>query len=95
MRIAAVLATAPATCDMPRVKTAACHVPRAHRQVQPMRVDVECCSPLSAGQTVCDVWGQSGLPPNCHVALRVDVGGFWELLMDAIDRADKVSPLNQ
>ena len=33
-----------------------------------MRVDVETSSPLTAGQTVCDVWGHSGLPPNVDVA---------------------------
>jgi hypothetical protein len=59
-----------------------------------MRVDIETCSPLSYGQTVCDVWGQSGRPANVNVALRVDVAGFWELLLDAVGRADAVSPLN-
>ena len=28
-------------------------------QVQEMRVDIETCSELSAGQTVCDRWGTS------------------------------------
>lgn len=37
-------------------------------QTEQMRVDIETCSPLSAGQTVCDVWHQSGLPKNCNVA---------------------------
>ena len=37
-------------------------------QVERMRVDVETCSPLSAGQTVCDVWHQSGKPKNVTVA---------------------------
>ena len=37
-------------------------------QVKHMRVDIETCSLLSAGQTVCDVWGQSPLPRNCLVA---------------------------
>ena len=34
-----------------------------------MRVDIETCSTLSAGQTVCDIWGQSALAPNATVAL--------------------------
>lgn len=38
-------------------------------QVKRMRVDVETCSPLSAGQTVCDVWSRSPLGPNVTVAL--------------------------
>ena len=40
-------------------------------QVQRMRVDVETSSQLAAGQTVCDVWGHSGLPANVDVARRV------------------------
>ena len=40
-------------------------------QVQRMRVDVETGSQLTAGQTVCDVWGRSGLPANVDVARRV------------------------
>ena len=38
-------------------------------QVKAMRVDVETCSSLSAGQTVCDMWGRSPLPKNATVAL--------------------------
>ena len=34
-----------------------------------MRVDIETSSPLSAGQTVCDIWGRSPLGPNATVAL--------------------------
>lgn len=48
--------------------------PNVHRllmQVQRMRVDVETSSQLTAGQTVCDVWGRSGLPANVGVARRV------------------------
>uniref|UniRef100_A0A7R9YS21 Inosine/uridine-preferring nucleoside hydrolase domain-containing protein n=1 Tax=Chlamydomonas euryale TaxID=1486919 RepID=A0A7R9YS21_9CHLO len=59
-----------------------------------MRVDVETTSTLCAGQTVCDRWGQSPLPPNCNVALSVDVPAFWGLVLDAVRRADAVSPLN-
>ena len=38
-------------------------------QVKRMRVDIETSSPLSAGQTVCDIWGKSPLGPNATVAL--------------------------
>ena len=38
-------------------------------QTRHMRVDVELASPLSYGQTVCDIWSSSGRPPNVHVAL--------------------------
>ncbi|GFR41739.1 hypothetical protein Agub_g2492 [Astrephomene gubernaculifera] len=64
-----------------------------HFECQHMRVDVETVSQLSYGQTVCDVWGQSRLPPNVNVALRVDVAGFWEVMLEAVGRADAVSPL--
>ena len=38
-------------------------------QVRKMRVDIETCSILSAGQTVCDMWSQSQRPVNATVAL--------------------------
>ena len=59
-----------------------------------MRVDVETASPLCAGQTVCDVWGHSPLPPNITVATAMDVDAFWELMLAALERADARSPLN-
>ena len=59
-----------------------------------MRVDVEVVSPLSYGQTVCDVLDQSKQPPNVHVALRMDVPAFWEHMHAALDAADARSPMN-
>lgn len=38
-------------------------------QTELLRVDVETASLLSAGQTVCDIWGQSRLPKNCTVCM--------------------------
>ena len=38
-------------------------------QVKAMHVDIETCSSLSAGQTVCDVWDRSAQPKNATVAL--------------------------
>ncbi len=38
-------------------------------QTELLRVDVETASTLSAGQTVCDIWGQSRLPKNCTVCM--------------------------
>ncbi len=64
------------------------------QQTSRLRVDIETKSELSAGQTVCDVWRQSGKPPNCTVATAMDVAGFWELQMAALARADAASPLN-
>lgn len=67
-------------------------------EVEKMRVDVECASDLSAGQTVCDFWKQSGKPANCAVATRFrDTGGdwpakeFWDIMIGAIYKADDVS----
>jgi hypothetical protein len=37
-------------------------------QTEFMRVDIETTSLLAAGQTVCDVWGQSNQQKNVHVA---------------------------
>ncbi|EGG19258.1 N-D-ribosylpurine ribohydrolase [Cavenderia fasciculata] len=51
-----------------------------------LRVDVECTSHLSFGQTVCDVWNMSKLPKNVHVAVEVDIDKFFDLLIDSIDK---------
>ena len=59
-----------------------------------MRVDVECASPLSSGQTVCDVWGDSKKPPNVHVCKEMDVDKFWDYMIGALEEADRVSPIN-
>eukprot|EP00959_Pyramimonas_sp_CCMP1952_P289706 6059063-Pyramimonas_sp.AAC.1 len=53
-----------------------------------LRVDVETKSELGAGQTVCDIWKQSGKPANASVATRMHVDSFWDLMMDALSAAD-------
>eukprot|EP01006_Ploeotia_vitrea_P006261 TRINITY_DN12658_c0_g1_i1.p1 TRINITY_DN12658_c0_g1~~TRINITY_DN12658_c0_g1_i1.p1 ORF type:complete len:328 (-),score=196.24 TRINITY_DN12658_c0_g1_i1:29-889(-) len=65
--------------------------------LQFMRVDVELASPLSIGQTVCDVHGvrQHSLPKNVHVATKMNVEGFFDLMMDALRKCDQRSPLNK
>eukprot|EP00877_Chromochloris_zofingiensis_P007942 jgi/Chrzof1/3400/Cz12g23290.t1 len=63
-------------------------------EVREMRVDIETCSSISAGQTVCDIWHQSTRPKNCFVAMSMDVDAFWALILDALDRADAASPMN-
>jgi hypothetical protein len=63
-------------------------------QFELMRVDVEVMSPLSAGQTVCDIWHQSKRPKNCRVAQKMDVEAFWELMLAAVDAADAAAPMN-
>ena len=37
-------------------------------QTELMRVDIEVSSPLTAGQTICDIYHWSKLPKNVHVA---------------------------
>ena len=59
-----------------------------------MRVDVECGSALSRGQTVCDLWNYSKSPKNVHVAMRMDVPRFWEMMHAALREADAASSLN-
>lgn len=59
-----------------------------------LRVDIERKSELSSGQTVCDIWKQSGKAPNVTVAKSLDLEEFWNLMIYAIDDADKVSPVN-
>jgi len=58
------------------------------------RIDVECESPLSYGQTVWDRWKQSGRAANVRVTRSMDVSSFWHLMVSAIASADAVSPLN-
>lgn len=60
-----------------------------------MRVDIETASALSAGQTVCDIWSQTGRPANCFVTQKIDVEAFWGLMADAWALADAASPLNK
>lgn len=64
-------------------------------KVEHVRVDVETCSPLSAGQTVVDVWGSSGKAPNANVCMEMEVDKFWDLMVDAIHAAALASPLRE
>jgi len=43
------------------------------------------------GKTVCDVEGKSEKKPNVHVALKMDVNKFWELMVSAMELASKNS----
>lgn len=47
-------------------------------QTELLRVDVETCSPLSAGQTVVDIWHQSTQQKNCTVCMvSCALAGWW------------------
>ena len=58
-----------------------------------MRVDVECASELSYGQTVCDVFGMSKKVKNVHVCFKMDVEKFWTLMVEAIKKANDKTPM--
>jgi choline dehydrogenase-like flavoprotein len=49
-------------------------------KTRPMRVDVECESELTRGETVCDFYGVTGEPPNAEVGVDLDREGFFDLL---------------
>ena len=59
-----------------------------------MRVDIETASPLSYGQTVCDIYGMSKKRKNAHVCLKMNVEKFWSLIIDAIEKVNQNSPIN-
>jgi inosine-uridine nucleoside N-ribohydrolase len=49
-----------------------------------MRVDVECESELTRGETVCDFYGVTGKPPNAEVGVKLDREGFFDYLCRAL-----------
>ncbi|MGB3635663.1 MAG: nucleoside hydrolase [Rubrobacteraceae bacterium] len=51
-----------------------------------MRVDVECEGGLTRGETVCDLHGITGKPPNAEVGVELDREGFFDLLYEALGR---------
>ena len=55
-------------------------------QTRPMRVDVECESELTRGETVCDFYGITGKPPNAEVGVALDREGFFDLLYRTLGR---------
>lgn len=55
-------------------------------ETRPMRVDVEHESELTRGETVCDFYGVTGLPPNADVGVRLDRERFFDLLYRSLAR---------
>ena len=51
-----------------------------------MRVDVECESDITRGETICDFYGVTGRQPNAQVGVELDREGFFDLLYGALDR---------
>jgi len=55
-------------------------------KTRPMRVDIECESDLTRGETVCDFYGVTGRTPNAEVGIELDREGFFKLLYGALCR---------
>ena len=55
-------------------------------RTRPMRVDIECVSDLTRGETVCDFHGVTGKKPNAEVGVELDRERFFELLYGALAR---------
>ena len=55
-------------------------------ETRPMRVDIECESDLTRGETVCDFYGVTGRVPNAEVGVELDREGFFRLLYGALGR---------
>ena len=51
-----------------------------------MRVDVECESELTRGESICDFYGVTGKPPNVEVGVELDREGFFDLLYRVLGR---------
>lgn len=49
-----------------------------------MYVEIETTSTLSAGRTVCDVYGKLGKPANARVGYELNVTRFWDMLIDTL-----------
>jgi purine nucleosidase len=49
-------------------------------------VAVELHGTHTRGATVCDRFGVRGRTPNALVAMELDAAGFWDLVVDAVDR---------
>jgi inosine-uridine nucleoside N-ribohydrolase len=55
-------------------------------KTRPMRVDVECESDLTRGETVCDYYGVTGKRPNAEVGVELDREHFFEILYGTLAR---------
>ena len=58
-------------------------------KTRPMRVDIECESDLTRGETVCDFYGVTGRPPNAEVGVELDREAFFRLLEAVFRKVSK------
>jgi inosine-uridine nucleoside N-ribohydrolase len=55
-------------------------------KTRPMRVEIECRGELTRGETVCDLRGVWGKPPNADVGLELDREVFFEILYRSLGK---------
>lgn len=55
-------------------------------ETRPMRVEIECESELTRGETVCDVHGVWDKPPNAEVGVELDKAAFFEILYRSLGK---------
>jgi inosine-uridine nucleoside N-ribohydrolase len=60
----------------------------------PARVDVELAGRFTYGRTVMDFAGKSGLPPNCDIAIELDVAATRRSFLRALARLAENSPIS-
>ncbi len=53
-------------------------------EVKKMFVQIETKGELTAGRTVCDIWGVTGKAPNIDVGVKLNHKGFIDTLVDAL-----------
>jgi inosine-uridine nucleoside N-ribohydrolase len=63
---------------------------------QMMHVDIERLSEHCQGRTICDLFDMQRKEKNCVVVMKIkDIKQFWNMMMNAIEIADKKSPMNK
>lgn len=62
---------------------------------QLVRVDIERKSEFCQGRTVCDMFNMLRKEKNCFVVTKMkNVDEFWQMMIEAIEKANKSSPMN-
>ncbi len=54
-------------------------------RAQPMRVNIECEGVLTRSETVCDLYGVTGGPPNVEVGVKLYRDAFFEVLYRSLE----------
>jgi inosine-uridine nucleoside N-ribohydrolase len=51
---------------------------------QMARVEIETTGALTAGRTVCDIYGRLGKQPNVRLGYALDAPRFWDMVIDTL-----------